>query len=234
MIPKKWLGRSLILFVNMLITLVATLSGFQVQSAFASPNTAMKGQAVAIVYYRCEVVKGECTPRGGTYFVHNGKALADLPLAADHSVLISHVSTWPTIEHLHICGTKEAAMHLTPGKGNPCHGSKGTGADTIWRPWVWVRIRPYGGIPIAFEVNGDTAHPHNGSFYCFAPAGKSCDTKLPTGSGVVISGTGILYYWHYVNPTSEKGRTATDPGAFILLFAHQPPSGTAMIKVKRL
>ncbi len=236
MMQKRWLGRFLVLFLNVTVTVVIALSNVAVQRAFAAPktdpaNTVTKGSAVAIVYYRCLLQAGRCTPWHGRYFVHNGRAYMSFPNPTDNRVLVLHAPDWSKVDLLHICGAARAAENTTPSQTNPCHGDAIEGDK--WRPWVWKAIHPYRGTPIAFKINGEV---HNGAFVWFQPTGASRITKLPAGSGVVINEKGHLKYRHYATKEGKiGGREANSAGAFKPRSVTEPLTASpATIQVKRL
>lgn len=243
MMQKRWLGRFLVLFLNVTVTVVIALSNVAIQRAFAAPktdpaNTVTKGSAMAVVYYRCVLNKaGHCTPWHGRHFVHNGKAFEDFPNPTEDRVLILHAPDWSTVDLLHICGATRAAGNTKRSTTNPCHGDAlPEEGDKTWRPWVWEAIHPYPyklrGKAITYRVDGEV---HNGAFSSFEPTSGSPITTLPAGSGV-ISGTGHLKVWHYATSDGAFGhREASSAGAFKLRLVTVPPTASpAKIQVKRL
>ena len=178
-----------------------------------TPYRAKKGDPVAVVYYRCELLLGgkECTPRNGLYYVHNGVAVDDLPTTKG-GAWVSHVAKWKNqaavVDELYICGAEYAATFV-PGTKPHCHGdTKSTAGDE--QPWAVKAIYTYSvGQPITWIVDNDQDTPHNGVFKCFQRENsKDCDPDITKAGG-----KGTLKYWHYVNATpvksdNEDGRTA--------------------------
>lgn len=188
---------------------------------------ASRGDTVGIVYYRCELSSlGLCAPRGGLYYVHNGIALRDLHLNDPFS-RIGHVGNWTRgQETLDICGETLAAQVVRLGSPHePCHGNVGSGGT--WRPWARVRTIDYRsfGPPIAYMVNEDTSHPHNGAFQEFAfvnSSGTVIASTRTTSLSTAISMTnaqpsreGLLMRCHVVNPSgTPSGREAYNRNFF--------------------
>lgn len=256
--PHNIWSRGGILLLLCAALILSTDLGHTAHATSAQPaqplQTIPRGDPIGIVYYRCELRAGRCNRTGALFFVHNGIALQSASSGAPF-VRIGHVADWnKPQETLDICGEDLAATVAAIGpthvvnRNSICHGSSEPDyGDPVWRPWARVRTMAYPpsmrGDPMAFMVNNDTRHPHNGAFQDFvflksngSPDENTRTTNLDTAITMAnapqnSSRAGTLRYYHAVNHTgTPSNRVSYDPYDFRIEAA----AVTGRIRIRRL
>lgn len=233
MLCKRWLISGALFLLGAALILSTVLIDVRIMHAQRAQSLqamdVRRGDPVGVVYFRCRLnsARTQCSRSGVTYFVHNGISLGNFS-SGDPVVRIGHVGNWLRgQETLNICGASLAADVVRAGSPQePCSGSTAPG-DPVWRPWARVRTISYPpqrtGEPMAFVLNLDFEHPHNGAFRDFVLVnsnGVPIGPRVTTVNAAIAllnahpSSQSILRYFHATNLSGHPQREANSPGAF--------------------